>query len=205
MFAKISTLLLTLGITLVGNSAAQTAVAKTDSASQVAQFVVHDILSSMANATVLFGPPKKCFDVEAALCNGQIFSSDASRQVGATVSVVAKSFSRNASEDPDAEARALIHAPAGDPKVSPKKWYHLCNASEYHDVGEVVIVRPSAVRESVPGSEWKMVVTVATYPRRGECYGDASAKEYVVAKAPGTASYTITRTVPLGGGTGRIK
>lgn len=205
MPAQIACSLFLLALIFANNSAAQTTGTKVEHSSEIAQFVVREILSSKPNAVVLFGDPNRCFDAEAVLCSGQKFTGAASNQVEATVRDVAKSFSRNTSKDPDAIARTLIQAPVGDPEVLPERWYHVCKANEYQDVGEVIIVRPSAVRESVAGSEWKMVVTVSVYPRRGECYGYASAREYVIGKNSEDASFSITRTRPLGGGTGRIK
>ena len=192
-----------IGLMSGGPLVAQAAVSRTN---MVAPFVVHEIMKSRPKPVALFfGLPRACFEVESGLCKGREFASSAREQVQTSVRQVAASFSKAESVDADAEARESIADPVGDSATPRNRWYRVCAAQEVEQ-GDVVIVRPSAVRETVSGSEWRVVVTLASYPRRGECYGYASAREYIVVGAPETSTgFKLKESQFIGGATGRIK
>ena len=104
----------------------------------------------------------------------------------------------------DDAVKSRMTAPIFDPKATEATKYHFCTAQKGETLPFILTIRPSAIRENVPGSEWHVLVYINQDPVRGECMGSGSGYEYVVVKDASSDTYRIAKITWFGSGSGHI-
>lgn len=190
-------------------AAAAAPAQRTPSSDSTADRVLRTVADSLAvtyaaaGRTIVALPPR-CFPVEQSLCADSAHTGAARVAVAHSAELFAELRGATVSPDPMAAAAALIAPARVDSALPRSSWYRVCGAEAGGEAVErVTIIRPSAVRETVAGAEWRVVVMIASYPTRGECLGYSAAHDYIVVRDASGAGFRVAGTQLIGGGTGR--
>jgi hypothetical protein len=178
-----------------------------EDAQQVLATVVERIAGNRtAVVATVIGLPSRCWPTEGAACTGREFTEAAGARVRASAAYVASLLGTSVADDAFAAAREFV-APSVVDSTQPRwRWTRFCGTEvDGQPLGRVLIIRPSVVRETEPGREWRVVVAINDNPTRGECLGHGSAHDYILDRDPTTGALRIARMEFLGGGTGTLR